>query len=257
MGGGSLFTTLINIALSPMRTFFDCAALYRHDEVRGTLEHIVGYKVLTAQEGAEGGSDDVNNLRHGLYKKICSGGQISRRLPYAKSGKMVSTRGMLRFELNQAPTSNSAKEAQWGSIYRMSLAIRMNGEFTQSKEYSSLPDEQRAKAGVFVKGDTLKSFLESRPAVSAFFNIIYNFTNERSIEECRNMRDDYARNEGTTRDVARLACNRDKQAPPTSIDRPVIVDAPEKRAQRLCELSDALAAAALDLISTQMPNAAH
>ena len=43
------------------------------------------------------------------------------------------------------------------------------------------------------------------------------------------------------------ACNMGKIDPPTSIDRPVILDESEKRAQRLCELSDALAAVALEL----------
>ena len=46
----------------------------------------------------------------------------------------------------------------------------------------------------------------------------------------------YARKEGTTWGEMRPACNLDKIAPPTSIDRTVIVDASEQRAQRLCEL---------------------
>ena len=69
--------------------------------------------------------------------------------------------------------------------------------------------------------------------------------NMRSIEECRNMIDDYARNEGTTWEVMRKACNLSLKAPPTSFDRPLIADASERRAQRLRELSDALAVAAL------------
>ena len=164
---------------------------------------------------------------------------------------------MLSFELNQALTFNNVKEAQRDSIYRISSVLRMKGKFIPAEEYRSLSDEQRGKSGVFVKDDALKSPLDSRPADSAFFNTIYNFMNERSIDECRNMIDDYARNEGTTWNVTRPACNLEKIAPPTSIDRPVFLDASEKRAKRLCALSDALAAAALDLISTQMPNAAH
>ena len=223
-GGGvgqSLFTTLINSALSPMHTFFDCTSLYQDDELRKTLEHIVGYKVLTSQEGTEGGIASIRNLRQGLYKKICSGDPISCRLPYAKSSKMVSTRGMLRFELNQPLTFNNVKEAQWDSIYRRSLVMRMKGKFIPAEEYRSLSEEQRQKSGFFIKGDTLKSFLESGPAASAFFNIIYNFMNEHSIDERRSMIDDYARNEGATWDVMRPACNLEKVAPPTSIDRPV------------------------------------
>ena len=53
-GGGvgkSLFTSLIRNAMSPMRGFFDFTALYLDDELRKTLEHLIGFKVLTAQEG--------------------------------------------------------------------------------------------------------------------------------------------------------------------------------------------------------------
>ena len=164
----SLFTTLISRALSPMHTFFDCASLYRDDELRKTLEHIVRYKVLTAQEGTEGGSANASNLRHDRYKKIFPGGPISRRLPYAESSKLASIRRMMRFELNQALAFNNAKGAKWRSIYRMSLAIRPKGKYIPVWEYRALSDEQRARAGVFVKDYTLTTFLESRPDASAF-----------------------------------------------------------------------------------------
>ena len=79
------------------------------------------------------------------------------------------------------------------------------------------------------------------------FNVIYIFTNEQSIGECRMVIDDYARGEGTTRGEMRAACNMDNISPPTSIDRPVIVDASEEMAKRICQLSDALAVVALEL----------
>ena len=71
--------------------------------------------------------------------------------------------------------------------------------------------------------------------------------NAHSIDDCRKIIDDYARNEGTTRGEMIPACNLDKIAPPTSIDMPVTVDETEQMAHRLCELSDALAAVALEL----------
>ena len=52
--GQSLLTTLIRNAISPMRGFFDCTSLYLDGELRKTMGHIVGYFVLTAQEGTEG-----------------------------------------------------------------------------------------------------------------------------------------------------------------------------------------------------------
>ena len=53
-GGGvgqSLFTSLIHNAMSPMHGFFDCTALYLDDEIRETLEHLIGFEVITSQEG--------------------------------------------------------------------------------------------------------------------------------------------------------------------------------------------------------------
>ena len=91
----------------------DCVSLYRGGELRKTMDHISGYKVLDAQEGASGGRANVSNLRQDLYDEICHGGPISRTLPYAKSSKPVSTRGMLMFELNQALAFNNVKGAQW------------------------------------------------------------------------------------------------------------------------------------------------
>ena len=44
-------TSLIRNEMSPMRGFFDFTALYLDDELRKTLEHLIGFKVLTAQEG--------------------------------------------------------------------------------------------------------------------------------------------------------------------------------------------------------------
>ena len=90
--GRSLFTSLLRNSLRSMRGFFDCTSLYLDDEVRNTLEHIVGYCVLTSLEGADGGSTNLRNPRQDSRKKIFAGGggPISRRLPYAKTSKMVS-----------------------------------------------------------------------------------------------------------------------------------------------------------------------
>ena len=88
---------------------------------------------------------------------------------------------MLRFENNRALTLNNVQATQWGSIYRRSLVIRTKGEFLPDGEYDALSDEQKYNSGVFANDDTLKTFLESRPAAAAFFNVIYSFVNEHSI----------------------------------------------------------------------------
>ena len=81
--GRSLFTSLIHNSLSPTHGFFDCTSLYLDGELMQTIGHIVGYFVLTAHEGEEGGSTNLRNPRQDLYKKISPGDPISRRLPYA------------------------------------------------------------------------------------------------------------------------------------------------------------------------------
>ena len=40
--GQSLFATLIHNAINPMRVFPECTSMYLDDELRKTLEHIVG-----------------------------------------------------------------------------------------------------------------------------------------------------------------------------------------------------------------------
>ena len=99
---------------------------------------------------------------------------------------------------------------------------------------------------IFVKGDALKSFLEIRPAAAAFFRLIYDFANLHTIDECRQMIEDYARNEETTWGVMRDACNLDKVRGETEIPTPHIVEEVDREARRLPELIAALAAVALD-----------
>ena len=112
-----------------------------------------------------------------LYKKICSADPISRRLPYAKSSKMFSLRGMLRFGLNRPLTFNNAREEKWGIIYRRSLVIKMKAKSTQMPEYEEIHSVNREEAGIFANGDTLNPFLESRPAAAAFIVLIYDSVN--------------------------------------------------------------------------------
>ena len=121
------------------------------DELRKTIEHIVGRRVLPAQEGTEGGSSNVRNLRQDLYKKICSGDPIARRLPRAKSSRMASLRRMMRFDLNRPLTFNNARGKQWGRIYRRSLVMKMKGEFLPPSEYASLGFDNKEEKGIFAK----------------------------------------------------------------------------------------------------------
>ena len=194
--GQSLFTSLIHNALAPTHGFFDCTALYLDDELRKTLEHLIPFKILTAQEGAEGGSAIIRNPRQDLYKKICPSGPISRRLPYAKSTKIVSVRGILRFELNRPLNFANIEESNWDSISRRSLVIEMKAKFPPAVEFENSPVDRRDAAGNSRKGDTLEKFLESGPAAMAFIRALYKYMNDNATEESRGEIDLYAMIDG-------------------------------------------------------------
>ena len=85
----SLFTSLKHNSEIPARGFFDFASLYLDGELRKTHAHIAGYCVLKEQEWAKGGITNLSNHRKDLYKRISSGGPISRTPPYAKSRKWL------------------------------------------------------------------------------------------------------------------------------------------------------------------------
>ena len=147
--------------------------MYCDDELGKDLGHTVGYCVLTAQEGPEGGSTNLRNPRREIRKKIFSGNTISRTPAYAKNSKMVRIRGMLRFVPNHPLTLNNVKEDQRGSFYRRSLVVKMKGKFPPPAEYAALDIDGEERMGIFAKGDTLKPFLGSRPAAADFSKIIW------------------------------------------------------------------------------------
>ena len=68
--GQSLFTTLIHNDISPNARILRLYIAVPRWRTQKTLEHIVGFRVLTAQEGTEGGSANIRNIRQDLYKKI-------------------------------------------------------------------------------------------------------------------------------------------------------------------------------------------
>ena len=120
-GGRPLFATIMNSAMRPTRGLSNAMRFRSTTNSEKKMGHIVGRCVFTAQEGTDGGSDNKRNHRKDLYKKIWRPDPVSRVLPYAKSRKMSSANGMLRFDLNQALTLTD----DWGkrrcSIYRRSL----------------------------------------------------------------------------------------------------------------------------------------
>ena len=71
---------------------------------------------------------------------------------------------------------------------------------------------------------TFGGFLESRQADGAFIRVVYTFMNKHTIEGCRQMIDDYSRNEGTTWAVMREACGLSEVAHQANIGSGIIDD---------------------------------
>ena len=159
---------------------------------------------------------------------------------------MLSMRGMLRFELNSPLEFDNITDDNWDSIYRRSLVIEMKGRFLPSEEYDSLTEDEKATGSIFQKDDTLKSFLEERPAALAFFNIVYAYMNKRTMEESRSTIDSYARTEGTTWRVMRGACRLPLQVPPRKVDRGPEMRQEDRDHMLLAELSVALSILAIE-----------
>ena len=54
---------------------------------------------------------------------------------------------------------------------------------------------RRGYGGVFSKDEDIEKCIESRQAAGAFVRVLYAFMNMYTIEDCRQMIDDFARNE--------------------------------------------------------------
>ena len=139
--------------------------------------------------------------------------------PYARTEKMLPTGGLVRFQTSNPPSFCDAREEHWDSIYGRSLVIKMKATFAPVEQYDALHAEMKVGNGVFPAEDDLGKFLESRQAADAFIRVVYAFMNMYTIEDCRQMVDDYARNEGTTWAVMRAACGLSEVVAPPNIGR--------------------------------------
>ena len=119
---------------------------------------------------------------------------------------MLRMRGMLRFELNNPLMFANVTEDSWDGIYRRAIVIDMKGQFPPKRRARVALGRRKNAGNISPKGDTLKNFLEARPAAAAFFNIIYAYMNNHTMEESRNTIDRYARKEGATWRITGEAC---------------------------------------------------
>ena len=108
----------------------------------------------------------------------------------------MSPRGLVRFDLNAPVVPPNFKEEAMGRIYRESLVAPTMGKFSPKCEYDALPPDLKDPAYIPTNGDTLIGFLESRPAASASFRILYRYVNSRAIADSGRITDDYSTTEG-------------------------------------------------------------
>ena len=241
--GQSMFANLIDSAMSP-KTWIPghIGSLYwrRTQEATSSSDAIP----RMGSAGSCGGRGGAKGTLSGFIQKMMSADKMMARLPYAMLTKLISMKGMKRFELNRVLRFVNISEQTFDSIYRRSLVINLQAKFTPEAEYRSLPESDAAASGVFAKAGSLKSFLSSPPAGAAFLQILFSFMSRNSASQCAERIDTYARTEGTTWQVMRFARNLPTSRPDFKISGEIFDPALDEKA-RLIQLIDALALEAL------------
>ena len=80
---------------------------------------------------------------------------MMRRHHHSGAEKMISTRGMMRFQTSQLPSFRNAREEHWEGIYSRSLVVKMKAKFAPVEEYAALPAEMKGAREYFPRTMTL------------------------------------------------------------------------------------------------------
>ena len=111
-------------------------------------------------------------------------------------------------ELNRMIGFSGVTEAQFHSIFRRSLIIRVQGRFVEAEAFNQIGNAK--KFGVFPRAADLKQFLRSGPAVVAGLRMQLSFEKQHSRDACQKLITDYSyggADGGLTERLVRLACN--------------------------------------------------
>ena len=121
--GLSLYTASIAAMLGPtLHRYFDPNIFYDDNELRKTVELLLGALVFSGQERPTG---TKSSLREDLLKKFATAEGISGRLPYALTTKMIKLLGWKRMECNKLFSFDSIGEENLESIIRRCAIIRI------------------------------------------------------------------------------------------------------------------------------------
>ena len=198
--GQSLFSSHLAAVYSQNHAFIDPNLFHNEEEMRKQLEQFAHCWIITAQEAPE----THRHFQQDLYKKFMSADDLAGRKPYGFVAKMMRVTGFKRFETNKIMTFRNVMETNFNSIYRRCLVWKPQPIFVDSTSFGDAYKDPDAD-GIFQKDPTLRSFLESGPAIAAALIQQHGFESHYSRQECVQMIEDYALSGFTERKV-REAC---------------------------------------------------
>ena len=177
--GLSLFTSHLAAMYGPTNhKYFDPNVFYQDEELRKTIELLVGGFIFTGQERPVGSRDSV---REDLLKKFITAEGLSGRMPYAILTKLFKVMGWKRIEVNKLVKYSGITMHNYESILRRNLIVKIMARFFDEaylKKY--MPDH--AEYGIFARDPSAKDFAVSGPAVAAGHKVQAIF--ERSFSMC-------------------------------------------------------------------------
>jgi hypothetical protein len=209
-GSGGVGLSLISSHLHAifghdLHKFYDPNVFYTDEELRKQIEMLAGGILFTGQERPVGNRQDI---REDLWKKFASADGIAGRMPYGIVTKMFRIVGFKRLEMNHLMTFRNVTEADFESILRRSLIVRIAARFFD-RAYLEKRMKNSEDFGIFARDPTMKEFMTSRPACAAGIRLQQMFEEETSAQGCRDLIVNYTRSggdRGMTETHMRSAC---------------------------------------------------
>ncbi|CAE7506749.1 unnamed protein product [Symbiodinium sp. CCMP2592] len=198
--GQSLFSSHLAAVYSHNHAFIDPNLFHNEEEMRKQLEQFAHCWIITAQEAPE----THRHFQQDLYKKFMSADDLAGRKPYGFVTKMMRVCGFKRFETNKIMTFRNVMETNFNSIYRRCLVWKPQPIFVENTSFGDAYKDPDVD-GIFEKDPTLRSFLESGPAIAAALQQQHGFESHYSRQDCFQLIEDYALS-GLTERKVREAC---------------------------------------------------
>ena len=238
--GLTLFTTLLATSLGEeLHKYFDPYLFYDDEELRKTVDLLVGGLVFSGQERPQGGSKKKMQIH--LWKKFNSGEGLRARLPYSILTRMIRLLGWVRLEVNSALEFYDISELEYESILRRACLIEIYARFfDQAYLDKHLPNHE--DFGIFGRKPHLEHAFATLPYAGAWNRTQHAFEEKHGQQQCMDIIVNFCRNDGDrgrTDAFIRECCHlekRDKEFHPFSFDKGVVCGA-----QLNCDLDTGMA----------------